>query len=507
VKNITYGTNVHTQKIKGTEYVYKDIPYWDRDKKQNRHRREYIGKLGADGAFIPNKDYLAAQDNKPKEQTVKRQPAKSYVGATYLLDEISKLTGIEQDLKASFPEKYKEILSLVYYLVLESDSPMYKFAKWSSDHEHPFGEKISSQRISEVMSYMSEESKIRFFRMQAKRMKEKEFLVYNIASVASWSEYIKAVRNGNNKDDDSLSQVNIAVVFSEESSLPVYYRVLPGSLADTSALNKLLNNVSFLEIDKIKLIMDRGFFSINNINELYKDQHKFLLSIKLSNEFMSEAIAEAKKVIKDFGNYDVKHDVYRYTVSSKWPYSQKDKNGKVILEEERRIFIHVYYNGQRAEEEKTRFVKSLFTVEAALTSGLELDEKQHDMSTKYFRIGKTQKRGIKVTKDEEAISKRMDDMGYFALLSNDVKDAGLALETYRRKDIVEKTFDNLKERLEMRRTGVYSDETLHGKFFLQFIALIYISYIQKHMRDNELFQYNSMQTMFDSIERTLKIAE
>ena len=47
---------VKTQKIKETEYVYIDNPYWDKDKKQNRHKREYIGKLSEDGEFIPNKN-------------------------------------------------------------------------------------------------------------------------------------------------------------------------------------------------------------------------------------------------------------------------------------------------------------------------------------------------------------------------------------------------------------------------------------------------------------------
>ncbi len=44
--------------------------------------------------------------------------------------------------------------------------------------------------------------------------------------------------------------------------------------------------------------------------------------------------------------------------------------------------------------------------------------------------------------------------GYFALLSNDIKDAMDALETYRNKDLVEKAFNNLKERLNLRRVAV-----------------------------------------------------
>lgn len=56
----------------------------------------------------------------------------------------------------------------------------------------------------------------------------------------------------------------------------------------------------------------------------------------------------------------------------------------------------------------------------------------------------------------------------------------------------------------MRRTSVSSDESLDGKLFVQFIALIYLSYIKKVMSDNNLFKSYTLQELldeFDSIER------
>jgi len=100
----------------------------------------------------------------------------------------------------------------------------------------------------------------------------------------------------------------------------------------------------------------------------------------------------------------------------------------------------------------------------------------------------------------EAIKKHMAQLGYFALLSNEINNSDEALEIYRRKDMVEKAFDNLKHRLDMKRTMVHSDQTLAGKFFLQFLALIYISYIHKHMKDSKLYRNYSMQSLLDSLD-------
>jgi transposase len=350
------------------------------------------------------------------------------------------------------------------------------------------------------MRDVNESGKMAFFKMQAKRRQDKEYLAYDTTSVSSWSELIRAVRYGRNKDGDSLPQVNMALVFGEESALPVYYRVLPGNITDVSTIRKLLKDVSFLEIDKLKLVMDRGFYSADNINALYKGHYKFLVAARTNVKFVAGTLEDAKKSIQDFRNYDSAHDVYHYTASSKWLYVDKSRQGEIAAKGERRIYIHIYYNGTRAEEEKQRFAKSLAETQAAIVAGENLSDVQERLRSKYFIVNETAIRGARIDYREDAIKKRMDGFGYFILLSNDIKDPVAAIEIYRRKDMAEKAFDNLKERLEMKRTKVHSDETLQGRFFLQFLALIYVSYIHKHMRDHDLYRNYTMQTMLDALD-------
>lgn len=95
---------------------------------------------------------------------------------------------------------------------------------------------------------------------------------------------------------------------------------------------------------------------------------------------------------------------------------------------------------------------------------------------------------------EEAIRERKKDFGYFALLSNGGKDPVSAIQIYWNKDLIEKSFGNLKERLDMRRMPVASEENFEGKLFIQFIALMYLSYIKKQMDEHGLFKNFTMQT-------------
>ncbi|WP_373840355.1 hypothetical protein [Methanospirillum sp.] len=79
-------------------------------------------------------------------------------------------------------------------------------------------------------------------------------------------------------------------------------------------------------------------------------------------------------------------------------------------------------------------------------------------------------------------------------------DAITALELYRNKDVVEKAFGNLKERLNMRRTLVSSEQSLDGKLFVQFVALIYLSHIKKQMQKKDLVKKHSIIRLLDKLD-------
>ena len=85
---------------------------------------------------------------------------------------------------------------------------------------------------------------------------EKEFLVYDTTSVSSYSKLIKQVKYGHNKDREPLPQINLLLLYGEESRLPIYYRKLPGNIADVTTVRNLLSEIDFLRSKKVKLVMD-----------------------------------------------------------------------------------------------------------------------------------------------------------------------------------------------------------------------------------------------------------
>jgi hypothetical protein len=278
-------------KRSGLTYAYESVSYWDKDKQQSRAKRKLIGRVDTEtGEIVPTDG--RCRSKKEISTIAKRGPvpvtqtSRFFYGATYLLDVIGEKLGITDDLRQCFPNIYRQILSIAYYLILEDKNPLYRFEKWSSLHKHPYGKNITSQRSSELFASITEEAKDKFFRLQGKRRTEKEYWAYDITTISSYSEYLRQVQYGKNKENDRLPQLNLALIFGETSNLPFYYRKLAGNIPDSKTIKNLLADLDVLGFSKVKLVMDRGFYSEDNINALFKEHLKFLISAKISLAFI-----------------------------------------------------------------------------------------------------------------------------------------------------------------------------------------------------------------------------
>jgi len=364
------------QVINGREYVYEYKSVWNKEKKRSEQKREYIGRI-KDGEFVANTKYCLRGELENIKAVKVRQgtsaPAtqckRQFIGATYLFDKIGEITGVYDDIKASFPGIHKEILSLAYYLALEPSSPLYRFKRWAATHVHPCARDIPSQRSSEILPMITEAQKMDFLRRQSKRREENEFLFFDSTSISSYSEHLKQVKYGKNKDGDNLQQINLALLFGQTSCLPTYYRKLPGNINDVSTIMHIINSIKYIDIKKICFILDRGYYSAKNVNMMFKEHHKFVIGAKMSLKIINNILEQERDDFDRRDNYNEECDVFIKTQTIDWDYREiKARNGKEI-KEQRRMYVHIYYNDQLATDEKKSLYKLLNSLEEDLLTG------------------------------------------------------------------------------------------------------------------------------------------
>jgi len=496
---IVYQTNKKT----GITYAYENEAYWDKEKQQSRSKRKLIGKVDpVTGEIVSTRSYNKKSTDEP--EVIKPGPVpmteykRNFYGATYLFDHIGKQTGVETDLKACFPNDYKKILSIPYYLILEENNPLSRFPHWNRLHIHPYGRDIVSQRSSELFQSIDEESRMRFFEKQGKRRIEKGYWAFDTTSISSYSETLTQVKKGSNKEHDRLPQINLALLFGEESGLPFYYRKLPGNITDVKIVKQLMTEFDVMGYKKVKIVLDRGFYSKNNVDHLFKNHQKFLVGVKLGLNYVKEILEEERANLQQWTNLDKQFGTYGICKTIDWNYEQERPYKGDTLKEKRRAYLLLYYNPEKAAIDQVH-MNDYFT--SLYNDLMNNEKKEYRMKdyTKYFTVTETPKRGRKVEPKEEAMSESTKNCGYFALLTNEPMTPIQGLSIYRSKDIVEKGFGNLKDRLNFRRMQVSSELSLDGKLFVEFIAVIYLSYIKKKMQEARLFEKWTLQGLMDEL--------
>jgi len=349
-------------KRSGITYAYEATYHWDKEKQQSRCKRRLIGRVDDKTGEIVPTDGRCRKDKQPK---AKRGPAPApgnYI-QTYVLwchlsaDRIFRSIRSYCRFAKCFPDDYKQLLSIAFYLILEDNNPLYRFEKWHLTHKHPYGEDIASPRSSEFFSSITDDQVHKFFSLQAKRRVEDEYWAYDSTSISSYSETLRQVQYGKNKEDDKLPQVNLLLVFGEKSGLPFYYRKLAGNIPDVKTVKTLLEDLDIFGIGKAKFVMDRGFYSEDNINGLYREHIKFLVGVKLSLSFIRKTMDDIYDQIRFSTNYDEALNTYGYTHTSEWDYRQERPYKGDVLKDKRRIYIHYYYSIDKGADDEVAFDK------------------------------------------------------------------------------------------------------------------------------------------------------
>lgn len=220
------------------------------------------------------------------------------------------------------------------------------FGYWSANHVHPCGEDISSQDSSRLFASISEGNVRDFARLQGKRRLEKEYWAYDSTSISSYSETLKQVRYGKNKESDHLPQINLLLLFGEQSGLPFHYRKLSGNIPDVKTVNTLARELDILGYGRVTLVMDRGFYSKANIDRLYQHHHKFIVAVSTGLSFVKKRIAEVREGIRDYGSYDSRYGIGSSSQAVEWDYSKDRPYKKDTIAGGRRMYFHVYYSVQ-----------------------------------------------------------------------------------------------------------------------------------------------------------------
>ena len=486
---VAVASMVYVKNPNGKTYVYENVTLWNKETKKYTHQRKCIGHLGEDGKeVLPNrkKGDATRKEHSSTPRSVNECSVLT-VGTSTLLEHVAQEIGLLSILRRVFPTDWQAILTCAYFLVSEGKA-LCRAEKWVQRNRVPLNAPLSSQRISELLLRIKPGMQQDFFRLWSASNSCDEYYAMDITSVSSYSDTIPFVRYGYNRDGEKLPQINLIMLTGERSHLPISYRVMPGSIKDVNALKESLSRMELAKTGRLHIVTDKGFYSKENIDALYSSRYRFVVGVPFTVALAKDAVEEFRDTIRDHKNYCrvLDDDLYAATKSVKW-------GGH-------RCYLHVYYDSLKAEIANKRFDRELLSCYEEL-----MQSKSNRIHTEYYKkfffVKDTPKRGRKVEYNEDAIQKhKQNTLGWFVLITNDIKEPVQALTIYRQKDAVEKGFDDLKNDLDMKRLRIHSEAAMDGRLFLQFLAQILTARIKVVMNDHGWFKNHDLQEVLDEMK-------
>ena len=477
------------QKIKGRIYLYKVESYWDKDKKQSRQKRTYIGPKN--------------KKNKKNIKNISGQIVHKNYGNIFLLNFLLKQIGLEDILKRNFPDYYKEIIALAYYEITEG-SPYYLFPFWLEEHFLPETKKMDSSAISKFCDELGRQQQPRmdFHAQWIQHLQPIDALFYDITSISSYSTNIDFIEWGYNRDHENLAQLNMGMVFCGKHLLPVFYTLYPGSIVDVKTLKNCMAYLQKFGLKQFMFILDRGFFSTSNIIAMsdQKTGVSFIQPLSFSLKKVKELIKVHKKELHDIkSNFRINNELLSHV------QSEMQFEGKSFPS-------HIYLNEKAELDLRQQLIKDLIEIEDETIKNKHFPNlkeatkfKTNNIIKKYHELFKWNRTTGMLERNVLKIKEKISSLGYFILLTNRKElDKSEILEKYRNRDSVEKVFDLLKNENDGNRLRAHSQYNSDARLFIKFISLIIQSEIIKTMKAKKLFKRYTVKEMLATL-RKIKI--
>ena len=478
------------QKNGKTRYVLQYKNEW-KDGKSRSSWRKSVGRLNDDDTVIFSKKFLKdnpvyvgahafwsdyricfGEDQKliEKVQTV-RQSSVLNAGDCYVLRQIAEQSGITDDLKSSFPENWREILSLSIFLILHPGEELSNYETIASQSYFPTGP-ITSQRISEILQLINYDQCMEYMKRRinnSKTLNHEGFWAFDTTSISSYSKANRMVAWGHNKENDRLPQINLALLLDEISGEPICYRVLNGSLNDAVLLKNLLIQLSGLDCDNIRLVLDRGFYSQENLSLFYAQDIEFIIGAKTNLDLVRLAKQRLQKDLTDcLPTLQLKGEAcFGKTFETDWGFDTKLQGKKQTP-----LFVHVYFDAHKRDDET---LAMSLRIQEIITTLKDAKNCNCPELARFFVYDPNTKRW---SFSEANWHEFREQTGFFFLFSNCVSDPQMALDIYRGKDVIEKAFNNYKDRCAGRRLRC-QEGAMEGKIFVVYLGLSILLRLKK----------------------------
>ena len=386
------------------------------------------------------------------------------VGAYSLIKNMFNETKLNDIINPLFKDKGGLIKDLVSYEIIEESNVMQHFEDY--EYNHPlFNENMhiySDSSVSDLLSKNITPDDINTFInawTKINKSKGKVYISYDSTNSNCQAMDIDLCEMGHAKLNPTKPIVNLSIAFDEDNKIPLFYELYSGSIPDISCIETMINKAKGFGFNDACFILDRGYFSKNNIRNIVKQGYDFLIAARNREGFIDDLISECDLSFKSNRKNRVNNQNIYGTSYKKKLFGLNDE-----------VYVHVFFNAGKYPS-ILQNVENDIAIHAERLNKLKFEIVDPDFKDPYHEliIDKDNKL-IAFRENEKVIEDIEKYLGYFVLITSEKMTYAEAFNKYSGRDKSEKLFRSGKPFL--GGDAVHTRQSLESKTLITFIALI-----------------------------------
>ena len=490
-----YDFRVEIPKIKGkiitkkkgnARYIlYQYGSKYNPEKKYAVPDRAIIGKVTDDDSsmMFPNEKFETYFSDVPLPEKLPEayRSCCLRIGSYVIIKKVMQEYNLPMMLEKLLKKDCGLFLDLVSYMIVNEENAGQYYPDFAFCHPlFSEGMRIySDSKVSRFLSSVTKEQIIGFLQAwnKARDHSQRVYLSYDSTNKNCDAGDIDIAEFGKAKDDKGVPIFNLAIAFDEANRTPLLYEEYPGSINDVSQLTFLVDKVKEYGYTKIGFILDRGYFSKENIRYIDENGYEFIIMVKGCKALVSTMVEQNRGSFETARDCSIRsYKVYGKTVSC-----------HLFEDDTEDRYLHIYFDPykQAAEREhlEQRIDKMKLMIEKNVGKNVQFGKSYTDL----FKLTYDKEGRLLYGKERsDVITRELRLCGYFCIVTSEKMTASAALIQYKGRDISEKLFKADKSFLGSRSMRVQSEEALSAKIFVEFVALIVRNRIYNLLKETML---------------------
>ena len=461
-----------TKKKGGTTYIlYQYGSEYNPEKRYAVPLRAIIGKVSPSDAALmfPNEKFQTyfLDAEIPEELPLAYRSCCLRIGSCVIIRKVLDEYKLVPMLRKRFGSDTGLILDLVSYLIVDEENAGQYYPDFAFTHPL-LTEKMtiySDSKVSRLLSSMTKDQCIGFLDdwNRERDHKSRIYISYDSANKNSDAGDIDIVEFGKAKDDKGLPVFNLSIAMDKTNRVPLFYGEYLGSVIDVSQFTFMVDKVIEYEYKKIGFILDRGYFSKENIRYIDDNGYTFIIMCKGCKALVSGLVLENQ------GSFETR----RESAIRSYKFYGITVSGRLYEDDTKDRYFHIYNNPSKQAAERKHLEQRIEKFRQFLDKHIGKPERFGKAYQEYFHLH-YDRNGFFRGADErtDVIERELQLCGYFCIITSEKMTASQTLVQYKGRDISEKLFRSDKTFIGSRSERVESAQSIFSKIFIEFVALI-----------------------------------